>query len=552
MIGIICRETEKETVKEFFELFKTPWEFYLDCKSYDVVLSTKDDKLDFRAKLVFLFGSTKNRFDELNGVRVRSLKKVANLACHKKFFPLYGNFLTFEAKKNKVITVNGSSEAVGLEITVKNKKFLRIGYDLFQEIDFLLTSGQPSEYSHIPTLDIHISVLRELIVASGVALIEIPPVPKGYDFISCLTHDVDFISLRRHQFDHTMFGFLYRALVGSLIDSMKKKCSWRKVSRNWIALAKLPGVYIGIVKDYFDQFDRYLEIEEKLPSTFFLIPYKNYAGENGSRTAPRKRACQYKVSEIETTIQKLASKGCEIGLHSIDAWTDYNKARNEYKKLYDILPSPKLGTRVHWLYFNSHSPDILDKAGFFYDSTCGYNDSVGYKAGTTQAFCPPGAKKLLELPLHIQDTALFLHGRMNLSEPDAWKKVAVILDNAKKTGGALTINWHLRSLGPERLWDDFYVQLLNQLKQRNVWFARAGDAVNWFAKRRSVHFENIKLEGDLLSLEYRGYQADDLPALVFRVHRPDKRHVGADLSPQTNENFIDIPLPDSSEIEILL
>ena len=70
-----------------------------------------------------------------------------------------------------------------------------------------------------PTLDLHIAVLRDLIVASGAPLVEIPPVPEGYRFIACLTHDVDHPSIRQHRFDHTMFGFLYRAVVHSLVKN---------------------------------------------------------------------------------------------------------------------------------------------------------------------------------------------------------------------------------------------------------------------------------------------------------------------------------------------
>ena len=41
---------------------------------------------------------------------------------------------------------------------------------------------------------------------------------------------------------------------------------------------------------------------------------------------------------------------------------------------------------MHWLYFGDDSPKTLEAAGFDYDSTCGYNDAVGYRAGTSQVF----------------------------------------------------------------------------------------------------------------------------------------------------------------------
>ncbi len=42
MIGVISREAEKNIVLEFFELFKTPWEFCQNNHSYDVILETEE------------------------------------------------------------------------------------------------------------------------------------------------------------------------------------------------------------------------------------------------------------------------------------------------------------------------------------------------------------------------------------------------------------------------------------------------------------------------------------------------------------------------------
>ncbi len=70
---------------------------------------------------------------------------------------------------------------------------------------------------------------------------------------------------------------------------------------------------------------------------------------------------------------------------------------------------------MHWLYYDQNSPKKLEEAGATYDSTCGYNDAVGYRAGTTQVHKPLSATHLLELPLHVMDTALFYPSRMELS-----------------------------------------------------------------------------------------------------------------------------------------
>ena len=94
----------------------------------------------------------------------------------------------------------------------------RIGYDLFSEVRTLLTLGQPPANAGIPTLEVHIAFLRDLITGRGISLVEIPPVPEGFQFVACLTHDVDHPSIRQHKLDHTMVGFLLRAIFGSLVE----------------------------------------------------------------------------------------------------------------------------------------------------------------------------------------------------------------------------------------------------------------------------------------------------------------------------------------------
>src|SRR6185369_8504752 len=118
------------------------------------------------------------------------------------------------------------------------------------------------------------------------------------------------------------------------------------------------------------------------------------------------------------------------------------------------------GVRMHWLFFDDESPARLENAGYAYDSTYGYNDTVGFRAGTLQVFKPLAARTLLELPLHVMDTALFYPTHLDLAPEAAKHTVAALIDEAERQGGVLTVNWHDRSIAPERLWDDFYLDLL--------------------------------------------------------------------------------------------
>ena len=185
---------------------------------------------------------------------------------------------------------------------------------------------------------------------------------------------------------------------------------------------------------------------------------------------------------------------------------------------------------MHWLYFDASSFATLDHAGFRYDATIGYNDAVGFRAGTTQVFRPLSVERLLELPLHIQDTALFFPGRMNCAEQEALDLCQRILDWTQRLGGVSTLSWHERSLAPERQWDGAYRWLLAQLRQRDAYVAPARDVVSWFNARRSVDLQGAAIEADRLqALADRGPRRRLRLTLMLRIHgsRQDRDDAGA-------------------------
>lgn len=540
MIGVIAEKSEKGIVEEFFELFKTPWEFARSGRPYDVVLITADSVDEIEAPVIIIYGSREKKLDQRCGIRLSDERTSVLLNWKDTHFPIYGRSATFDSRVDTVVKISGTHEAAGLRIGYDGRVLFRYGYDLFQEVEHLLRSGQPVQHASIPTLDIHIELLRASILSAGVPLVEIPPFPPQHRFIVCLTHDVDFVGIRRHRFDATMFGFIYRALFSSLIRAMRGSLSWKKVLANWKAVASLPGIYLGIQKDVMIQFDRYAELEQDLPSTFFLIPYKNRPGINLDGRTANGRAVKYDIDDIAPEVQKLLARGCEIGLHGIDAWNSIERGADERMRVHRMTGVHEMGIRMHWLYFADESPMALEKAGFSYDSTAGYNDAVGYRSGTSQAFRLPGTT-LYELPLHIMDTALLCPARMALSEAAAFERVKEICSHASASGGALTINWHHRSVGPERFWDDLYGNLLGEMKKNGAWFATARDAVSWFSKRRSVVFHRIDRCGTEMRIQLSCPSGDETPGVVLRVHTPSAQKVELSVNSR-GTGRIDVPV----------
>jgi hypothetical protein len=549
MIGVLADSADHAVVREFFELFKTPWEFCRADRKYDVVLCSGGARFDGDAKLVVMYGGSETPFDQEQEVQARCAPGSLHIFLHQgSRIPIYGNTITFPEMGNGLLVDEDSRECAAYLDEREGRVLVRIGYDLFSEIRTLLTSGQPIANASSPALELHIAFLRDLIIRSGVPLVEIPPVPEGYQFVACLTHDVDHPAVRRHKWDHTMFGFLYRATFGSLGSVIRGRMSVRDMFKNWAAALKLPFVHMGVAKDFWPDFDdRYLELEKGLHSTFFVIPFGGRPGINSRGPAPSIRAAQYGAQDIAGAIQKLTAAGCEVGLHGIDAWMDSSKGRQELDEIRRVTGVSEVGVRMHWLYYDQRSPATLEAAGASYDSTCGYNETVGYRAGTTQVYKPLGANQLLELPLNIMDTALFYPSHLGLSSRQAKTLLAPLLDNAVRWGGTLTINWHDRSLAPERLWGAFYSDLIQDLKHRNAWFATAGQATAWFRKRRSAQFESEGIAPGAVNAKVGVDQRDNLPALRLRIHAP--RKLGS-LNAQGSDSYVDMVVGEKIETNI--
>lgn len=543
MIGVVAPAAVHRVVVEFFELFKTPWEIARSDRQYDVLLCSASEVPPIQARLRLLYGPA------WAGKRTQTLPvstdkaNVSLVRTSNGLLPVYlGLFGTKENPWQGIVDdETGCAAAYEMEPGT-----LGIGYDLFAEVGQLLKNGQPIAYAQQPTLELHIALLRDLITSGGVAIIEVPPNPFGHDFAVCLTHDVDHPVMRNHLWDSTMFGFLFRATIGSLRRVMQGRLTFLDMLKNWGAALRLPLMHLGLVRDVWRKsLCDYAVVEQGLGSTFFFIPFRDRPGKRNSGSAPGLRAAKYGVDDVEEEMSSLAGIGCEIGLHGIDAWCDEAKAAEEKERIIRVTGEREIGVRMHWLYFDEHSHRTLENAGFAYDSTVGYNETVGFRAGTLQVFQPLDVSRLMELPLHIMDTALFYPGRSNLGPGPARDQVDRIVGHASRLGGVVTINWHDRSLAPERMWGGFYQELLDCLKSRGACFATAGTLVTWFRDRRAVRLEELPAVPGQLRVNVKLGNNSGGKQMRLRLHTPatDRSGNGSHASSQ-----IDYPLREGEMV----
>jgi len=399
--------------------------------------------------------------------------------------------------------------------------------DFFRKISDLLNVGQ--EHLHEPVCDILIDQVRQELKKYTI-LVEIPPAPWGHPYMLALTHDVDVTSVRECRYGTVGFAAYQCFRQGQIRAGL---C--------------LLSARLGIGPDPWALFLRWKALEGELGvrSTFFFVPRKN---DPGVRAHPY-RSVPYEIDpEI---LANLTRDGWEAGVHGIDNWADAAAGTREMAAVSNDI----VGNRTHWLLFDEKSWKNLDEAGYSYDSTFGYNDDAGFRAGTLQAYRPRDTETLLELPLHIQDIGLF--GRSCWAPMgDRWEKIPClhleetgaaemsnrILDLAKRYGGAVTLLWHYENLVPPRDWSGLYVELVNRAKKDGAWVTTAGNVVAWFRERRQAVI-TCRQEGKTITLGAGNLESDGtLPPLTVRVHIPDNREIAADTGYLRQKEYIEIPL----------
>jgi len=405
--------------------------------------------------------------------------------------------------------------------------------DVFKKIRILLNDGQ--EHLHEPYVEIYIDYLRSEI-KKYVVLVEIPPMSWGYPYMLALTHDVDNVSVIQSPLRSVCMAAL-RCFMKLDINSGLN-----------ILLSK-----IGLKKDPWLLFEWWHQNEHNINvrSTFFIIPPHH----NGIKSH-KYRESAYTFNP--NTYNTLWRDGWELGVHGINNWISPAEGSFERGYIGDFI-----GNRTHWLLHDETSWELLDKSGYKYDTTFGYDDDVGYRAGTTQVYKPYNVKSLLELPLHIQDTALFgkscwiQHDSkfinkpcLNLSESAARKYCEYILSNAKRFGGVVTVLWHYENVTAPRNWQNTYWHIISKAKSDGAWITTAGNIVDWFQLRRDTNF-TYAIDDKKITIRIKPQKRALLQIIRIHIDPAKIKEVTGHIY-VTHNDYIDIRHYDSQKIEVIL
>ncbi|MEP6909344.1 MAG: polysaccharide deacetylase family protein [Actinomycetota bacterium] len=293
-----------------------------------------------------------------------------------------------------------------------------------------------------------------------------PPRWGGARFAVALTHDVD-----------TPWKWTRTGLRGSAGRAKSELLQGRARSglRELRALAGWP-LHRARGTDPFWSFERILADEKRCDasSTFFLMADKAHeldgpAAGSYERLRPR-------------LVETLLEGDAEIGLHgSYSAADDGARLASEKAKL-EKLAGPVRGQRYHFLRLDPHrNLSELEAAGFAYDSTLGFNDVPGFRAGIAHPFRPWDLERdmphdIVEVPLAAMDVTLSAERYLNLSARRAEARLLALLDWAAEHGGGFAVLWHSEQYDSAMLpgWDRLYRRFMEEVRARGGICVRAG------------------------------------------------------------------------------
>lgn len=224
-------------------------------------------------------------------------------------------------------------------------------------------------------------------------------------------------------------------------------------------------------------FERIMRVEASrlARSTFFLMaghrhPADGAAPDAYERLRPR-------------LVETILAGGGEIGLHgSYTAADDGDRLAAEKRRLEELAGTVR-GHRYHYLRVDPHANIAqVERAGLAYDSSLGFADAPGFRAGIAHPFRPWDVQRespldLVEIPLVAMDVTFSEEHYLGLSAPAAERRLLDLVDWAAAHGGGFSVLWHTDRYDPAtaRGWDRLYLRVMDAVRVRGGICLSAGE-----------------------------------------------------------------------------
>lgn len=235
---------------------------------------------------------------------------------------------------------------------------------------------------------------------------------------------------------------LIKTIAGDVLKRKSFSLAWQKVQE------KIRFMKKGKAADPNHTFAEYFIWKDKyeVDLAFYFIA-QNTAGKIDE---------DYQLTDVpvQEIMKDLVLQGAEIGLHgSYLSYNDGDLLKGQKEKLQDAIKNQHqnveiIGNRMHFLRWDAvKTVDALEQAQFFYDTTLGFADHIGFRRGICYPFPlyhlqERRKTKVIERPLLIMDVSLLSKNYMQLSYPVAQEKCISLKHEVLRYQGDFTVLWH--------------------------------------------------------------------------------------------------------------
>src|SRR4029077_10905602 len=170
--------------------------------------------------------------------------------------------------------------------------------------------------------------------------------------------------------------------------------------------------------------------------------------------------------KIQRVIEWLSRQRVEWGVYpGYETYDATERLESEVGTLRKALSQKQMGGRQHYLRWSPRTWRLWENCGLSYDSTVGFADRLGFRAGTCVPYRPwlfseDREANLIEIPLILMDCTPIDYMRLPLQ--DTFERIADCVVRCRLIGGVFTLLWHNTTLIEPR-YGNLYMRLLEYL-----------------------------------------------------------------------------------------
>lgn len=252
-----------------------------------------------------------------------------------------------------------------------------------------------------------------------------------------------------HDIDHVGIPFQFRTAIGHTLKRREPLATLRDLASTFTPIEPIELALVRALAD--------ISKARGFQSAFFW---------KGSVRTPMDAGYDPFHPKVQRVISHLKEQGFELGVHpGYSTFGSKPALQSEVALLRKALGVQEVGGRQHYLRWSPQTWLDWESSGLAYDSSVGFADFIGFRAGTAFPYRPWSLAEnrelnLIEVPLIVMDCTPVKY--MGLSREEGLARIRNCIHRTAVVGGVFTLLWHNAPLlEPE--YDGWYESILNLL-----------------------------------------------------------------------------------------